>query len=611
MYHFLKHFFPWSAALLSIATASAQWNPTSGPVAHDVEGQLTALDVQASCLAFWRGGFPLPGPLLDHRTRHYQGIARHPDPEARVMYVTLSEAEDSERPGYIGAVLIDSADSHPGSARLRSNRLLADTELASSAPYQSDRVVWSYPTGGHVHPSGIQAAGRYLAVPLSGEYGGNRKKIVFFDISNATAPVLLPTIIGDVAGDLAFLHLPDGRYLLYTNHTWYRTTGADISTLSEIGKNQRPLEWPGGLENFCDGTVTGRNCDGNLSVPDGLPFIFVPDFTGYKGPGLKDGDFFKGFQSMALVQDARSIYLIGMVNRHGLAPVLRADDVLAIYEVRIPPGNGSELNIELFYRGAKTVDTHGDWKIGGKDAWSGNFNAGGTVYVSPEGELLVYAIEHYDVGYENANVQDSPLFNQPYSPFSEFHHPRFTPPSRPPVTASTAYVALYSEANFKGFRVELDFPDLAFETWDDFNDLPGPCRGSACDFNDEVSSVFWSLPPGMTVRLFSNDSGQGDSLTLTGSGSIANLHVSHGSIADKASSLTVDYPGLTNLYVSKNDSRRGGTVDNFFAADFLLKTKGGNSHTRIKLDSDTWSFTGTLSDKVTIRSLGGPSTLGK
>lgn len=603
------------ASVLGVIPANAQWDPTGGPIAHDVVGQLAALDSQASCLAFWRGGFMQPGPFTDHRTRHWQGIARHPDPAARVMYVTLSQYGDSGQPGAIGAVLIDSADVHPGSARLRSNRLIADTELARSTPYRSDRVVWSYTTDGYVHPSGIQAAGRYLAVPLSGAYGGNLKKIVFFDISNPTAPVLVPKTFWNVAGDVAFLHLPDGRYLLYTGHKWYRTTGADLSTMDQIGGNDQPTEWPmtglAAAEAYCKVRDSLAPLCLSHEAPAELPFALTASLPPVYPLTEQGGQLFKSFQSMSLVQDAGGIYLIGMFNRDGAAPVTRSNDVLAIYEVEIPEGEGGDLDISIRYVGAVDVDTAGDREIGGGDAWSGNFNAAGNVYVSPEGELLVYAIEHYDVGTDNFNVYDADIATKNYTPFAEFHHPRFTPPSPPPVTASTAYVALYSDTDFNGFRVELDFPEIAFETWNNFNDLPGPCRGTACDFNDELSSVVWSLPPGMTIRIHEDTGGGGLSMNLSGSGALENLHASHAFIADKASSLAVDYPGLWNLYVSRNDPRPGGTIEDFAPAKLLLDTFGGGEHTRIKLDSDEWSFTGIISEPVTLRSLGGPSTLGE
>ncbi|WP_419192124.1 hypothetical protein [Engelhardtia mirabilis] len=161
--------------------------------------------------------------------------------------------------------------------------------------------------------------------------------------------------------------------------------------------------------------------------------------------------------------------------------------------------------------------------------------------LSPSGELLLDAIEHYGVGVENWNVATWPSDNMDYVAFGEWHAPR-SPYLTPPTIASGS-VTLYSEENFQGHRVELDPVDFYYEDWTHFSTLPGPCAGAPCDFSNAVQSLSWRLPPGVTVKLWEDEGFDEDDLPLGGIGSLANLNAYPDFIQDVAS-LSVRTPDL-------------------------------------------------------------------
>ncbi|QDU69752.1 hypothetical protein [Engelhardtia mirabilis] len=538
------------AALGALLLGTTPVLAAQGPVAHDVVAQIEALDSQPTPMAFWRGAMPLPGPLLDNKASHFQGIARHPDPAARVLYVSASSGSGGTPT--LAAVKIQSADLL-GSSRLRSNRLVSGVNVVVSPPFGGDEVVW-WKEVDHFHPGGMQAAGDYLAVPYTGGY------VEIYDISNPIAPQLvdLNTSVagqqnlvmpsgGNNVGAVGFIQRADGSYLLmaaveFGALYWFETIGDDITTLAHVRTNSAPHDWPHPASDYCSGSMVGGQCTGDLDPPTVDPWaaLFWPPWvtnatiiveaknfwTSLFGDFLSDNDLFGSFNNYALLQDAGGIYLAGMWNNTNLAPVLRGTDILAVYYVDSEPagpGVAATYLLELasaagFQSAADDVEATLN-VLNDQDAYCGNFNAGSTVWVSPEGELLVYTVEHYAVGVYNYNAATTPLTQQDYVAFGEYHNPRdpFLP-----ATNETAHVVLYSEPNFGGYRVEWTFADHLFEDWAHFSTLPGPCGGffgTVCDFSNVVQSFSWKLPPGMVVELYEDESWSGGKMILSNSGS--------------------------------------------------------------------------------------------
>lgn len=532
------------AALLGATPSHA----AQGPVAHDVLTQIADLDRQPTPMAFWRGDMPLPGPLIEDSKSHFQGITRHPDPRARVLYVSASQGAAGTPT--LAAVEISSADLL-GSSRLRSNRLVADRDIVTSPPFSGDRVVWWKQVDAG-HPGGLQAAGDYLAVPYTAGF------IEIYDITNPVAPKLvdldpatpgqdnLPVPSPWMVGGVGFIQLSDGTYVLVATTEWdtlhwFQTNGSDITTLSHGVSISTPDVWPKPVDEYCSGVVVGGECQGELNPVQTDPFSawiwpawfgdagtfltsLLSVFESVVGEVTSDSKLYGSFNNFSLLQDDNRLYLAAMWNDSNTAPVVRGKDSLVLYDVFLGFDENDEINqAHLGPVSQRSFDAWADDLIGPglgtleNEAYCGNFHAGSTVWVSPDGELFLYTIEHYAVGVFNWNVMDVPLLQQDFVAFGEYHDPR---DPLVPVTAETAHVVLYSEQDFGGMRVEWSFADFLFEQWAEFSSLPGPCAGFDCNFANAVQSLSWRLPSGMVVNLYEDENYSGDAIVLSGSGSM-------------------------------------------------------------------------------------------
>jgi hypothetical protein len=436
-----------------VSTASAQ---AQIPAAPDVEAQIASLRASGDLLGFHTDP-SLPVPIGRF---HWQGIARHPDPDVPFLYATYSNP-CNDGGGVLAIIEIASAD--PVDYRLRSNRL-APQSAAVTPPRQTDRVVGYLRYPSHYHPGPVQTAGKYLAVSLESDEdcsGSNETRI--YDISDPRSPSLARTF--SATGTLGFTRLSTGQYLIayassYVN--FILTRGTSITS---------PL---------------------SFGVWD------VADLIGGEWPGCGEGSYCP--QALSLVQQAgtdplHNIYMFPMRNTHGAGT---GTDVLDIYRVELTPTGSESFDVTVYDRGEKHFPT---------DA-SGNFSAGSSVWIAPSGDLIVYKMPHYNVG---------PADPEPTVPFVE--HSTFRGSwSGTDDFSCMAHLQLYTEKDLNDATL-LDYSagvDAVDELLENYRRL------SLVDpmglMGDSVSSVAWTLPVGCTARLWQNPDWGGHYLDLPGTG---------------------------------------------------------------------------------------------
>lgn len=452
--------------------------------ATDIVNQVRYLKVRGDPM-----GFRVPAnSVILSGSHHWQGVVRHPDPNHPYFYAVSSRAGCTE----LHVVRMGTSDSKSG-YRIRSNRLDPDAIAISTAPPAADRVVNTIALA-DTHAGGMQAAGKYLAIPLgnhencvpSGDVYEYQPRIAIYDISNPATPVLARmlhdqddvnyypgwpdadppfpaynSIPGGIA-ELGFVQLDNGTYFMagtFGTNLWHWTLSADLATFKRVGIKS--------IDDF----------------PDGVAFQSY-QLINPLGEETGDGD--------------EILYMLGLKNTTDGG--ITTDEVW-LYQLELNANRAIDslnrvLITELSSRTAPD-----------SPQVNGNFSAGGSAWVSPTGGLLLYSCEHYISGL-NYSVT-----------MSEFCDRSGDSPASVPTDGCTAQVFLYTDADFDGKVLTVDALDFGRKN---YGNLLSNHEG-AFGFHDNVSSVTWRLPAGCTARLYSQMNQEGPYLELSGAGSIANL----------------------------------------------------------------------------------------
>jgi len=499
-----------------------------------VIGQFVSLPERADALGFGIGNSRDP-----RACKHYQGIVRSHGAGTPYFFVSKSgnktpscSSEDDE-PGILLVVRMGSRDET--GERLRSNRLERGKDTDDTPPPTTDTTVefivfnGTQGVGGSVwpnygHPGGMQLVGDVLVVPLEKPYGVDLlTEILFIDVSNPGVPTLLSSFdpLGRFTctplfefsiGLVAVTPLANGRYLM----------------LASGGDNEMILVFES-LPTELDGTT-------NLKSPD-LVWTCLDRWIeehdeddlgrGFDWPTNPFGGSFlvnHPHQTLNFVREGDidgDLYLIGIRNKGGGGGGAGLDeDKLDLFKVE---WEGSEFKL----RWIVTKDVVAKSTSDGDDL--ANLAAASGVYVSPTGELIVYACEHDNDGPEGDHGRGtvkaaewrhqsmvrpgSPTYNPtvrsggPYEVL-EGGTVRLSGDGAPPI--ARPWIELFADPDFEGRSVVIDYSDWSKDDFDDFKDLEdGPIGEGLDGFSDEASSWRWFAPEECTLRF--NDDDFGDS----------------------------------------------------------------------------------------------------
>lgn len=492
----------------------------------DVVGQFNALMERADALGFDRGGSPDPSMC-----KHYQGIARSTGPGTPYFFVTRSGIHTgscstaSDDPGNL--LIVQMGSRGTSGERLRSNRLVRNTETDDSPPHAADTTVAFITFDGtgdwphYGHPGGVQLVGDVLAISLEAPYNSQLPftQVLFVDVSQPTAPSFLSYMvpvtglvnIHDIsAGLVALAPRPNGRYLLLV-------TGGDndVMHIYESAPTEpdgsTDLKTPGLGWNFLDvWTEDADEADlGNGHDWPTNPFGITPlnaphqnlNFIREGGP---DGQ----------------LYLLGSRNKGGGGGGVGLDeDKLDLYRVEWESGE-----FKLRWVATKEITakaTSSTFHDANEPDDVANLSAAGAFYVSPTGELLFYGTEHDNDG-PGATVKagewrprdmvrpGSPTYDPVPVPGGPFSVPEggavtLTGHGEQPVTR--AWIELYADPGWTDRSVPVVWDDWQLDDYDDFKELDDGDFVSG--FSDQASSWRWFAPVGCTIR--ANEKHIGDS----------------------------------------------------------------------------------------------------
>jgi hypothetical protein len=481
-----------AAACLATPARGAQFRQSNYSV-PDVTAAFNALKHHPEVLAFRPSadGVLAPGNL-DHTDTHYQGIQRFMGAGLPYLFLSTSGMADDDR-GRLVTVKLPSRE--PTGERLKSNRLVKGVPVNETGAPGPDGIVKTHTFGWH-HAGGMQLLGDILAIPLEGKVGDESEigKIVFFDVSQPESPVELPVSLdlsSHEAGVVGLTRLADGRFLLVV--TW-----GDNKTVEFYRSNGNDFKAPGfsfSLHDSWSSTEVKNSADG---WPTGK--------TSYQGLTLVN-------------QTDGRLFMVGGRNTFSSTPILIGEDRLGLYEITGVSGETASTNVVITQVGSErhlfcSTDGRAQGAVRMATArMNADFLAGVGTYVSPSGELIVYACEHYNDG-PGRSVR-----------FVEFRHRDVyrpgSPAYKPAAIASVdtlevdegsseildgrlshgvlarPWVELYDDDNFEGRSVVMHWDDRALEDYQDLRELDG--------FNDKASSMRWYAPPGWSVLIYDQD----------------------------------------------------------------------------------------------------------
>ena len=558
-----------TVALHVAAPAEAQEVTTAPPptyYANDVVGQFKDLTDRAEAMGFWMGDAPFDPTLC----RHWQGVARSSGPGTPYMFVSRSGnlpfdscltwcdvyglpmpcSDLGHAPGSLAVVRMGSRDTD--GERLRSNRLVRNTESADSTPDSQDRIVTTITFNGsngwpnYGHPGGMQVVGDVLVVPLEHPYEGpsNKNEILFVDVSNPEQPQPIssfPLTTSDdfTAGLVAVTEQPDGTYLMMVagksnlEVRFFESNGTDLHNPS--------LWWAP--------VYTWWPWDDQPASTSGCPGWLGP--TGYRT--WPSGAFTDvAHQSLNFVREGGptgDLYLVG--GRSTMQIPGLGEDWFDLYRVT---RDGQTIRLEC-------VENHHAYAFPSSDGallFHNNlakFAAGTGVHVTPTGELVLYGTEHENDGpggsvkFGEWRTRDMVRFDSPTLA------PTITPGNNLTVTEGSsrlvnatpsaprtkAWVQLWTDPNWEDDRyLVIDYPDWAKDDFDNFNRLDDAAWNPIANgFSDQATSARWFAPVGCTIQLRDNDLGDLDdgdeTRTISGTGAVAAQAHLGGMISDDGS----------------------------------------------------------------------------
>ncbi len=516
-----------AACLLTLTPvrAAAQTPKPDVYFVPNVVEQFRALSLRPEPFGMWVWGHPDPENNID---KHYQGIARTMGPGIPHMFLAWNGNDSNcvfcdDEPGQLFILRMGSRD--VTGERLRSNRLHPDDPISAVDRHGNDvgtppdlrdclvgRIVFNG-TGGwpnYMHPGAMQVVGDVLAVPLSKPGAGDVPlRIQFIDITEPAVPRPLSSLI--VTGESS-------------------NFGAGLVALTPVrnpfGAGQRylmALAGEGGQElrlyrslstDVHDENGASDLKDGNLHWEELGPFT-----------GAELGSFWpccssKSQQMLNFVRQGTSLdgplYMIGAYNPDAVLAPGGGIDYFMLYRVNVD-AHGNPASPLLTFVERLHVTTN---SIAGD---TGHFAGSTGVYVSPSGELILYASEHEEQGPEATDPisgsrrksvragewrhremvrPGSPTLKPSVEPVGSFAVDEggtvtLNGLGRPPSTR--AWLQLFrdtglglSDENFDAEFV-FDYNDRVVEDYDNLPRMGG--------INDAASSLRWFAPQGCNVEV--------------------------------------------------------------------------------------------------------------
>jgi PKD domain len=538
-------------ALGSPAAAPASDSPVDTSVFQppNVVAQFNALSERADALGFGIGSSA--DPTL---CKHYQGVARSQGPGEPFLFVTHSRnATDTacsgeDNPGELLAV--DMASRGDDGERLRSNRLMPDTDTIKSPPPASDTTtkvvrfdgtdcnqadgISGWP--GYHHPGGMQLVGDILAVPLEKPIAGKgcpKSMIAFLDVSNPESPVLRSwkALSFEQSGVVAVTRQPNGHFLMIV-------TGGNNAVLHVFRSQGADL----GASDLAWDLVFDYDED---AIEDDI--------------APRDWPTSASYQTLNFVREASTNQLFLFAARGDDYIVNDGNDLLDLYKV-IEQDND---HFSLEFVGQRHLYTVPTAESCGASACEGdeeiaNFQAASGISVSPSGNILLYATEHDNDGPEVGGVKTvkagewrNQEIVRPGSPtllpsadaggsytVDEGASVQLNGSAAPPLTR--AWVELFAYEDFKSRSVIIDYPDRDLDDFDNFNKIEAE-SGDLNGFSDDASAMRWFAPKGCTFNLNEHHVGAqnfpGASRTVVGDGKVHN-ETDLGAVDGEISSIT-------------------------------------------------------------------------
>ena len=529
------------AVLTAVVFAgSAARAADGGQVVPDLVQQFDALTERPDPLGF----YPTNSPDATS-CKHYQSMVRVNGDDG-VPYFVLSKSgiipdvpgPDDQACGEFlggtddpGSLLVVRMGSRARTGeRLRSNRLKPDLDQTDTAPDTSDHEVWTVQFDGisgwpnYGHPGGMAKVDDVIALTLESPYEAGLPPglVLFIDVSDPTAPNILnhfePEEVGAHCGTIGVMKQTDGTYLMVV-------TGGDNSNLYFYhGTPIAPgLAAPLGSSNL--GWALIDEWEAAVGLRQGGPG--EPPFVPNTSP---DEEYLEdqwptdpAHQTLQFLQDAETgtLYLAGARGQ-----ILFGEDLLDLYRVDF---DGPEIRLKHIRTSHKNSHPSADGNPLNPFANVANFAAASGYYVSPAGELIFYGSSHDDDGPSEGiidirSVEFGEWRNiEMVRPDSPTLRPRTvinpaavaeggTTPvfglGQPPVTR--AWIQFYSDDDFDGRYIVVDYDDRGKDSFGDFSDLDGSPFDAHFGFNDEASSWRFFAPLSCTIRANDDDFGDDD-----------------------------------------------------------------------------------------------------
>jgi hypothetical protein len=553
----------------------------------DVVGQFDAISRRPDGLAFDIADSPEPT-----KCKHYQAIARgEAEDGTPIMYVSKSGVlpntvpfpdlfcndigTTDNQPGSLLVIRLDSRDKN--GERLRSSlhyytpsedRVVRTINFDGGADWPAYRASSGWPAYGH--PGAMQLVGDVLLMGIEEPYaGGPGAAVVLMDVTNAEIPRFLsvyafedaPT--GDFsAGTLGVTPVKVGdagfRYLMVVTGKQNREVRFYLSAATEsdgtTNLKARDLQWEeirhtDQHHGWTESEIEADDCLGDVDWPSGT------------GPGHQMLNFVRQTDMDG------PLFLIGARNTF---PSDLGSDRIDLYEVDPALDHGGPPPACPFRR----VSTRHLYSGPFDDmADSANLAAGSGVYVSPSGELIIYATDHAAsdllvrqpdgtlgggksatfVEWRNIDMvrPDSPTLHVTAhvdGPFEvdEGSSVTLTGAGAPPIQKAWLEVFNNSGAgtDVDGGWLALDYPDR--DTFEEHADDLNTMRGLGI-FVNRASSWRWFAPVGCTISandypITSDDFPGPDTVLLTGNGAV--------NVERDLGSLPVFEPSGTDLHLS-------------------------------------------------------------
>jgi len=576
-----------ASLLLLTAVADAQQSDRLDGMRFvpDVAEQFKALaDQRADPLGFRIGSTPNPSMC-----RHYQGLARVDAPDGTPYFLITKSGNDPDGvpgcftgesgPGTLIVVRMGSRGKN--GERLRSNRLRKGVHVNDTPPPPEDTALPFYtfvhgglvfrdgggtPPRAYSHPGGMQLVGHVLAVAIEhpvdpdlGDYevAPDPTLIMFLDVTNPEDPRFLSQFVlrhpdGEPfqkAGVVAITPLPDGLYLM-------AVTGGDGSAVHFFRSSISDLTSPNLSWHFVD-----------HSTPE------VDDDPQQTLQFLREGDI-NGQLYLAAVRGSGKPAELGGGSDH---------DKLDLYYVNCltpdcAPGQPVYQPLRLRGRVLVTFPNTGGDRLANGAAASG-------YYVSPTGELILYATEHDNDGpsdgrdgtvkmgewaHRDQVREGSPTYlptavvGGPYE-VDEGSSISLNGSAQPPI--AKAWIQLYHDTDFGSFSVMVDQPDYDLDDFDDFATLEFLLRplDVPLTHNNKARSWRWFAPQNCSIAVIDRQADGIAARLLAGTGSVENepdLSQNFPNTYEKADAVRfLGDCGYTTPFVLRWDLDRDGTFE--------------------------------------------------